>query len=368
MPTVFTRTFALLSSTKPPIETCLNNHILQEPQSIEEIQHISIELEEPAEKPDMSIWKAAEQGNKEALQHYIENNNGIDLTTLLNTRDPDTDCTLLHLVISHARYHKSSLFSLLKLLLENGADVTARDVYNVQAIHMVSLYCPNQPLPCIDLLLNHKANPNARDGDGWTPLHYAARFCQPPDPVIHLLVSRGSDVNQRDAGRKTALFGLLANGDRVEALDWLIHSAKADLTLLGDLMNPITRQTQPSTLVLQATKYGRTECLALLIRSKLAISQLRKVVSHEELKLACQFVKDNHPMQILLQELSDTLERDPASLLYTPILHQHIQRHSSVMTVLGIMRRGSNGKLFRKVNQFMKRTKHEREQQQQQNK
>lgn len=392
MPTLLTRTFALLNNIKPPTdeEDSISNHILD----LSTIQKYT-------SSPDISIWKAAEQGDLAALLYYVQNSS-VNPTTLLNTRDPDTDCTLLHLVVSNSAI---DTLPILKLLLNNGADATARNVYNVQAIHMVSLHCP-QPLEPIKILLNNKVSPNARDGDGWTPLHYAARFCQPPDKVLELLVSRGADVNLTDAGHKSPLFGLLANGDLTTALDYLVHTAKADVSIRGDFLDQASRKTKPGTIVLQAAKYGRIDCLSMLIKSTVAMNQFRRVIHRDELDHANQLVKDQqtklrksngNDSQIqkldlilsLLQELEDALERDPLSLLNTRKLTSSatmtidtskethkIQRRHTLMVMIDSMckkksptvsentptvqrKTSTTNKLLRKMSRIIRRTKSE---------
>ncbi|KAI8645588.1 ankyrin repeat-containing domain protein [Parasitella parasitica] len=389
MPTLLTRTFALLNNIKPPaidqenVLTVVNEDTEQ-----------PIQLSKHNKKPDVSIWKAAELGDLAALEYYVHHTTSVDPTTLLNTRDPDTDCTLLHLVVSNN--HQNTV-PLVKFLLKHGADASARNVYNVQAIHMVSLHCPD-PLASIELLLDHKASPNARDGDGWTPLHYAARFCHPPDPVLRLLVSKGADVNLTDAGHKSPLFGLLANGDLTSALDFLIHSAKADVGIRGDFLDQVSRKTRPGTIVLQAAKYGRLDCLSLLIRSTVAMHQLRRVVNQDEIVYAQTLVKEHQSRSKnadvkwdlilqLLQELEDILERDPLSLLSsrhrslqttaasasanTSSGSRSIQRRHTLMSMLGSMhkkkmiaqpqdpekRTPATTKLFRKMSRIIKRAK-----------
>ncbi|KAI8988645.1 ankyrin repeat-containing domain protein, partial [Pilobolus umbonatus] len=168
--------------------------------------------------PTITIWEAAKEGDIEVLTYFINSYN-----MELNLRDPITECTLLHLIVSHNENPTQAL----KLLLENGADPTGRNIYNVQPIHALFLRC-SEPLECVKLLLDYETDPNARDGDGWTPLHYAARFCQLPEPVIKLLIDAGADINAVDTCQKTALFALLANGDHSSTLSWLITSAKAN--------------------------------------------------------------------------------------------------------------------------------------------
>ena len=65
---------------------------------------------------------------------------------------------------------------------------------------------------CVRLLLKHGANPNARDGDGYTPLHYV---CQIHNPVgergematqcLLSLLEFGGDPRSRTLSGKTPL-------------------------------------------------------------------------------------------------------------------------------------------------------------------
>ena len=96
MPSLLTRTFALLNNIKPPTTDQENVLTVINADTEQPIQLVNYNL-----KPDVSIWKAAELGDLAALQYYIHHTNSVDPTTLLNTRDPDTDCTLLHLVVSN---------------------------------------------------------------------------------------------------------------------------------------------------------------------------------------------------------------------------------------------------------------------------
>ncbi|KAI8381431.1 ankyrin repeat-containing domain protein [Radiomyces spectabilis] len=317
------------------------------------------------QRPEISIWQAAENGDLEALTYFIQHPTTVDPCIMLNSRDPYSDCTLLHLIVSNVNENKYDLVPLLKLLLDHGADATARNIYNVQAIHMVSLHCKN-PLPAIQLLLQYDASPNACDGDGWTPAHYAARFCTPPDRVLQLLVSHGADINLVDASRKSPMFGLLANGDYATTLDWLIHHAKANLTIQGDFLDQQTRRTRPGTLLLQAAKYARLECLQLLVRSAVAMNALRTVLTREELDYAITLVKDQrqqietsatrHPtllgnlerMTHIFQDLTHALEQDPQSLLS---LHKKKGTLSSTPTSNGDVQ-GNESMSGRKVNLF----------------
>ncbi|KAI9248996.1 ankyrin repeat-containing domain protein [Sporodiniella umbellata] len=182
----------------------------------------TIEMEK---KPSISIWKAAKTGDMSVLEHYLRTD-----PSQIDARDPITECTLLHLLLSNV----SQPLQPLGLLLQYGADPNIRNIYNIQAIHVAFLHL-RDPLEVVSLLLAHHADPNARDGDGWSPLHYASRFCRDPEPVLKLLVGAGANVHATDVSRKSALFSLLAGGDHSVALDWLIrHGANV---LVKDMIN-----------------------------------------------------------------------------------------------------------------------------------
>ncbi len=67
-------------------------------------------------------------------------------------------------------------------------------------------------LHCIRLLLRHGANPNSRDSDGYTPLHYTCQIHHPGnntrDTVLHCLqslIAFGGDTTARTSAGNTPL-------------------------------------------------------------------------------------------------------------------------------------------------------------------
>ncbi|KAI9478875.1 MAG: ankyrin repeat-containing domain protein [Benjaminiella poitrasii] len=277
---------------------------LQNHKGIEMLHHHHHQVITMEPKPNITIWKAAELGNMAALTYFIQHHASLfqskededndeekddennSITRLLNSRDPTTECTLIYLIVAN----NPNPIEPLRLLLEQGADATARNMYNVQAIHAIFPECP-EPLEVLKLLLKHGADPNAQDGDGWTPAHYAARFCKSPGPILKLLIESGADINAVDASNRTAAFGLLANGDHSDALDWLIHTAKANLKVRGDFLDGQTRCTKRGSLILQAAKHGRLACLRILISSSSAMESLESILTKNELMLAVDFVR-----------------------------------------------------------------------------
>jgi ankyrin repeat protein len=295
----------------------------------------------------MSIWKAAELGNMDAINYYINNyalyidrtededeESSHCLTDLINARDPNTECTLLYLIVSH----NPNPTELLRLLLSQGADVTARNVYNVQAIHALFLRC-QEPLEPLRLLLEYDADTNAQDGDGWTPIHYAARFCKNPLPVIQLLVDHGADINALDSSKKTCLFGLLANGDFGLTLDWLIHTGKANVKVQGDFLSGQTRCTKKGSLLLQAAKYGRLACLRILISSASSMENLDSILTLEELKLAIDLVRQQ---LVQVTEKNDTERLGLMIMIFENLIHKTTSHTTIIDNLSGGDEQGTN--------------------------
>ena len=84
--------------------------------------------------------------------------------------------------------------AVIQKLLDGGADPNRSLSLHTAARH-------NKNIFVIQALLNGGANPNWEDGNGWTPLHVAARFGTLQE--IRMLVENGADVNRRNnSGRR----------------------------------------------------------------------------------------------------------------------------------------------------------------------
>jgi ankyrin repeat protein len=107
-----------------------------------------------------------------------------------------------------SRRSEGSHAKLVQLLLEHGADVSARDGEGATALHNASLM---RDLEVARMLLNHGADVNATDKWGWTALHRVLEAEDHSDEihfsVAQLLVDHGADVNARtqDRDRRTPL-------------------------------------------------------------------------------------------------------------------------------------------------------------------
>jgi hypothetical protein len=82
--------------------------------------------------------------------------------------------------------------AVVQLLIEKGADVTAKDLGELTPLH-VAAYCGHEAV--VRLLLDHKADINAEDSRGWTARRWAAqRGHQPVVCVLEKAVENGYKV------------------------------------------------------------------------------------------------------------------------------------------------------------------------------
>uniref|UniRef100_A0A0D2XBS5 Nephrocystin 3-like N-terminal domain-containing protein n=1 Tax=Fusarium oxysporum (strain Fo5176) TaxID=660025 RepID=A0A0D2XBS5_FUSOF len=120
------------------------------------------------------------------LIHFLLNR-GVDL----NRPTSDGWLPVLHIV-------KGGSSVVLQRLLErqpNPADANQRDVKDGKsALHWAFYYKQHS---AIRLLIEHGANVNEKDPEGWTPLIQA--ICEKNEDLVWLLIKKGAQVDQKDA-------------------------------------------------------------------------------------------------------------------------------------------------------------------------
>jgi ankyrin repeat protein len=97
-----------------------------------------------------------------------------------------------------------------RLLIQNGADVTARDETNSTPLHLASSKGSGET---VDLLIRCGADVNAYDGRHLTPLHLAAssRLASDGD-IVRLLLSHGANGEALDDKSRTPFQIALTRG------------------------------------------------------------------------------------------------------------------------------------------------------------
>ena len=112
---------------------------------------------------------------------------------------------------------------LVKLLVRYKADVNARNKDKLTPLHVALHHSPHGECRFIDVLLANGGDPNARDGSGHSPLHFASQ--KGDIEIAKSLLEGGAKVNLKDWKRQTPLH--VASNNQKMALLLVQHGADA---------------------------------------------------------------------------------------------------------------------------------------------
>lgn len=150
-----------------------------------------------SEKPD-TIYKSIEDGNIEEIKKYLE-----------NTKDPDYDFepdSILHYAIDNCRHNYDKT---IEFLINSYKDINSHKCkYLDTPLHKLCK-TPTPHINLVKLLLEKGADVNARNISGKTPFIYCSYSfsCE----LAELLISYGSDVNAKDKYGNTVLHDDFSN-------------------------------------------------------------------------------------------------------------------------------------------------------------
>ena len=139
------------------------------------------------EPPEISIFEAAHGGNIEAVKQHIAAGREVDA----KKTDGKTPLFLASLPFVHT----DNPVEIVELLIENGADVNAKDRIGSTPLHHA------ETMQIAKLLIAKGGDVNAKDKDGDTPLHHAASDKE----ITKVLIENGADVNAKNEEGLTAL-------------------------------------------------------------------------------------------------------------------------------------------------------------------
>ena len=93
----------------------------------------------------------------------------------------------------------------IRWLLEVGADTNLCDMNVNSDSPLMIAVLREQPATVVACLLDHGADPNIRNRNGWGPLAYAVWHAGRPTATVALLLASGADPNARTAAGQTVL-------------------------------------------------------------------------------------------------------------------------------------------------------------------
>jgi ankyrin repeat protein len=137
--------------------------------------------------PDISIHKAAQVGNIEAVKQHLAAGTDVNAKDVLH-RTP----------LQKAAVGGSK--EIAELLIAADADVNAKDQYGGTPLFTATMFGHQE---IVELLIENGADVNAKGKVGETPLHRAAQSGH--KEIAELLITKGADVNAKRDGGDTPL-------------------------------------------------------------------------------------------------------------------------------------------------------------------
>ena len=182
----------------------------------------------------------AKCGYRGSPLHAASYSGDLDVVRLLLAHGADINTTDRFKSTPLCSAYDGGHLDVMRLLLEHGADVDL----GVDAFFMKGLLHLASERDDVDtarLLLQHNADVNARDIQGYTPLHHASRAGIAGTAL--LLLEHGADANARGVLGNTPLYLASKNG-HLEVVQLLLRRSEETQALLGrlaDLENLIRR-------------------------------------------------------------------------------------------------------------------------------
>ena len=266
----------------------------------------------------------------EELKEALENDTGEEVVKLLCEIGVDLEKdhdgkTALHLairgnkmIIGSDEFHENP--RIVKILLEHGASVHAKDDYGHAPLHKA---CGNGNLEIVQALIQHNADVNVLDDMRRTPLHHAC--WDETAEIVQILLDHGASVHAKDCYGNTPLHKACGSGN-LEAVQSLIKH-HADVHAISDTSK---------TPLHKACMGGHLEIVQELLKHKPKINAITK---RGKEMTPLMFAVQNGSIEIveeLLKHGADTNICDPkfGSALHLAMDYYEYEHEQIVLTLL----------------------------------
>jgi ankyrin repeat protein len=138
----------------------------------------------------LDIFEASATGTQERVEQLLHKDPNV-----LSSYSAD-GWTPLHLAVFFGR------INIVHLLLNRGADINAPSKNDQRVTPLHSALANPHNATVAQLLIDGGADLNARQSEGYTPLHYAA--ANGLEQIVRTLIARSVDATAKEAGGKTA--------------------------------------------------------------------------------------------------------------------------------------------------------------------
>lgn len=243
---------------------------------------------------ETKLLEAAKSGDLDAVVRIIS-----DSPANINCKDFDgRESTPLHFAAGYNR------IDVLRYLLEQGADVEARDTGGLVPLHNA---CAYGHLAIAELLVKHGADVNASDKWKYTPLHEAAS--KGKLEICKLLLLSGADPKRKGRDGKTPLDVVKEGADDVVDLlrgntAVLEAARKGDIEKMRKILTPLTINCRDalgrsSTPLHLASGYNNLEVAQFLLENGASVNlqdrggliPLHNASSYGHLEIAALLIK-----------------------------------------------------------------------------
>jgi uncharacterized protein len=167
-----------------------------------------------------------------------------------NTMDAADRSVLLHAI---ARGNSHIVLCLLK------AGANANGVTNVEPLKNHTPLMSAYDYTIVTHLLAFGGNPNAKNGDGWTPLMFASS--DGAKEIVQLLLDKGADIDAIDNLGRTSI-GFATHNNHIDVVK----------LLLDQRANPNIQSESGTSPLIMASTNGSIEIVRLLIEAKAEVN------------------------------------------------------------------------------------------------